>query len=131
MKVRALFPLLLVLAPALVSGQPIQRRPDREVEGDRARRVLELLGAEHLVREAWRKTSQRYYARDSLGDSWRRATPWVGRLLAEGSSLRRVHLQGRVQTNGNEAGTSPPSLTVGARMRCRRHESPHQCDHVS
>ena len=66
---------LAVLAGAPASAQPLRRRPGLEtpdrgdaVQSDaRAQRVLDVLGPEHLLREAWRVTGKHFYEPARLG----------------------------------------------------------------
>lgn len=59
--------LLVAALPALADAQPLRRRPRLAMTPqERAQKVLDLLGPEHLVREAWRVTRRHFYDRTVL-----------------------------------------------------------------
>ncbi len=56
--------LVLTLLPGVASAQPLRRRPPlAPAEQERAQRVLDLLGPEHVLREAWRATRRHVFDR--------------------------------------------------------------------
>ena len=81
-----LAPLALLLALAPVAPAQLRTRDagglDRERQGQV---ILDLLGPEHVVREAWRVTSKAFYRRDRLPADWEGARD---RFLLEAKTAR-------------------------------------------
>ncbi len=62
--------LLLLGLAASADAQPIRKRPALGDAETRAQRVLELLGPEHVLREAWRTTKRYMFDRTIQDEEW-------------------------------------------------------------
>lgn len=62
--------LFLALTTPSAQAQPLRERGDTEPTPAHAQRVLDVLGPEHLLREAWRVTRRHYYDPARLDLDW-------------------------------------------------------------
>ena len=85
---------LLVLIALSAPGawaQPIRKRPSLGPAETRAERVIDLLGPEHVLREAWRTTGRYFYDRKNLGPEWTELRDRYTREVAPARTPREVY----------------------------------------